>query len=205
MLNYDYAARIFEFLYGNIDGYSVSHDARRALGKGEDQDLLYGELPLESWKKIVERANPKSDGVFVDVGSGTGRVVLGSFLLFDFKKCLGVELLEGLHNKACEIGNIFSKNFAPQLEKNIAGREIEFFCKNVFDFDFSEVDFVFMNHPFKDREMFDLLEQKFLRELKKGSKIVTIIRALKNNGFKQLGSCKYQFSWGESTAYFHEV
>lgn len=205
MLNYDYAAQLFGLLYDNIDGYAVSHDARRDLGVEEKNDLLYGELPAESWKAIVERANPKKDGVFLDAGSGTGRVVMLSHLLFDFKKSIGVELLQGLHNKACDVQDRFYRNIKDQIAQHVNGREIEFFCKNIFDADFRDVDFVFMNHPFKDKEMFDLFEAKLLQELNPGSKIVTIIRALKDPAFKQLGSQKYNFSWGESTAYFHEV
>ncbi len=203
MLNYDLAAKLFSSLYDNIDGYSVSHEARKDL---EDKnDLLYGELPAETWRDIVERADPKKDGVFLDAGSGTGRVVILSHLLYDFKKTIGVELLQGLHDKACEVKENFDRDVKPQVLDNVANRELEFFCKNIFDTDFREVDFVFMNHPFKDRELFDLLEEKLLKELKPKSKIVTIIRALKNPAFKQLGNKKYNFSWGESTAYFHEV
>lgn len=203
MLNYDLAAKLFSSLYDNIDGYSVSHEARKDL---EDKnDLLYGELSAETWRDIVERADPKKDGVFLDAGSGTGRVVILSHLLYDFKKTIGVELLQGLHNKACEVKENFDRDVKPQVLDHVANRELEFFCKNIFDTDFREVDFVFMNHPFKDRELFDLLEEKLLKELKPKSKIVTIIRALKNPAFKQLGNKKYNFSWGESTAYFHEV
>ncbi len=203
MINYNLAAQLFSSLYDNIDGYSVSHEARKNI---EDKnDLLYGELPAETWKEIVEKADPKKDGVFLDAGSGTGRVVILSYLLYDFKKTIGVELLKGLHDKACEVKEIFDRDVKPQVLDHIANRELEFFCKNIFDANFHEVDFVFMNHPFKDRELFDLLEEKLLRELKPKSKIVTIIRALKNPAFKQLGSKKYNFSWGESTAYFHEV
>ena len=93
MLNYDLAAKLFSSLYDNIDGYSVSHEARKDL---EDKnDLLYGELSAETWRDIVERADPKKDGVFLDAGSGTGRVVILSHLLYDFKKTIGVELLQG--------------------------------------------------------------------------------------------------------------
>lgn len=203
MLDREQAENFFTFLYDNIDGYSVSHEARRDIDN--KSELLYGELPFQTWKEIVEKANPKKDGVFLDVGSGTGRVVILSHLLFDFRKVIGVELLEGLHNKACEVKEIFDKEVAPQISSHVANCKISLLNQNIFDFDLKEVDFVFMNHPFKDRELFDLLEQKFLAELKPQTKIVTIIRALKDKSFKQLGSHKYNFSWGESTAYFHEV
>ncbi|NBV06345.1 MAG: hypothetical protein EBS06_03795 [Proteobacteria bacterium] len=203
MLNPDLAAKIFSILYDDIDGYSISHAARRDLENKDD--LLYGELPFETWREIVIRADPKKDGVFFDVGSGTGRIVMLSHLLFDFKKTVGVELLEGLYNKACEVKENFNNNIKPEIINHDLNREIEFLHKNIFDVDLSSADFIFMNHPFKDRELFELLEAKFLCELKPKTKIVTTIRSLKDKAFKSFGSKKYNFSWGESTAYFYEV
>ncbi|MDX2083659.1 MAG: hypothetical protein SFV53_06720 [Rickettsiales bacterium] len=203
MLNQDYAEKLFNLLYENVDGYAVSHQARQDIEN--KSDLLYGELPFKTWIEIVEKAAPKKDGIFLDIGSGTGRVVMLSYLFFDFKKTIGVELLKGLHDKACEVQEIFEKNIKSQIANQVLNRELKFFNQNIFEVNLSEIDFIFMNHPFKDRDLFDKLEQKFLRDLKPQTKIVTTIRALKDKAFKNLGSQKYQFSWGESTAYFHEV
>ena len=71
--------------------------------------------------------------------------------------------------------------------------------------DLHEADFIFMNHPFKEGDDFARLEEKFLNELKPGTKIVTVIRALQNPMFKYLGKETYKFSWGDSTAHFAEV
>lgn len=204
MIDPIYAETLFNHLYGNIDGYVVSNAARAKSGL-DTEKLLYGELPFETCKQIIERANPKKDGVFFDLGSGTGRVVTAFYLLSNFKKCVGVELLEGLHNKACEINAEFTKNIAPQLAGDIEGRELQFACGDILTTNLREVDFIFMNHPFKEGENFNRLEEKFLDELKAGSKIVTTIRALKNSRFKNLGSHSYKFSWGDSSAHFFEI
>jgi hypothetical protein len=37
----------------------------------------------------------------VDIGTGAGRAVFAAALLHDFDKCMGIEILEGLH-KASE-------------------------------------------------------------------------------------------------------
>lgn len=42
------------------------------------------------------------DKVFLDIGSGTGRLVLGAAALHAFKLCKGLEILEGIHNTALE-------------------------------------------------------------------------------------------------------
>lgn len=204
MINATYAETLFNYLYGQINGYDVSNAARRKF-TSDTSKFLYGELPFTTWQQIVEHANPKKDGVFFDLGSGTGRVVVASHLLYDFKKSIGVELLDGLHDKAMEVKENFEKTIKPQVEKQVEGRELQFIKSDIFAVDLREADFIFMNHPFKDGEVFMKLEEKFLSELKPGTKIVTIIRALRNPAFKSLGSQTYKFSWGDSTAHFFEV
>jgi ABC-type lipoprotein release transport system permease subunit len=204
VIDFNYAQTLFNYLYGNINGYKVSTQARKNSGL-DTEKLLYGELPFETWREMVERVNPKKDGVFFDLGSGTGRVVVQSHLLFDFKKCVGVELLEGLHNKALEVQKEFEKSIEPQILTHVKDRQLSFLNASIFDTDLSEADLILMNHPFKDGELFLQLEEKFLRELKPKTKIITIIRALRNKAFKSLGSQSFKFSWGDSTAHFFEV
>ncbi len=204
MIDFSYAQTLFNYLYNNVDGYRVSTIARTKF-VGDTEKLLYGELPFETWEQIVALANPKKDGVFFDLGSGTGRVVMASHLLYEFKKCIGVELLEGLYNKACEVEENFNKTIKPQISTHIGQRQLQFINADIFTADLSEADFIFMNHPFKDGEIFARLENKFLNELKSGTKVVTTIRALQNEAFKKLGSQSYKFSWGDSTAHFFEI
>lgn len=204
MIDFKYAETLFNHLYGQIHGYDVSNAARAKFG-GDTSKLLYGELPFQTWKEIVEHVKPKSDGVFIDLGSGTGRVTMESHIAFDFKKCIGIELLQGLHAKALEVKDKFDKEVAPQISSALEGRELTYINKSFFDVNLSEADLILMNHPFKDGDVFLELEEKFLRELKSGTKIVTIIRALHNPAFKSLGKKSFKFSWGDSTAHFFEV
>jgi predicted RNA methylase len=203
MLNKEYAAKIFSYLYDNIDGYSVSNQAR--IGNEDKKDLLYGELPFETCVEILTKSQANLAGNFIDIGSGTGRVVMAFNMLANFKKSVGVELLAGLHDKAIEIKTVFDSVVKNNIIEHHKNHPIEFYNKNIFDFDLTGFDVVFMNHPFKEGDAFNSLEEKFIKELAPNAKIITIIRGLKNPAFKNLGSAKYQFSWGESTAYFHEI
>lgn len=203
MIDSNLAEQYFNQLYSDIDGYEVSNSARASARITEG--LLYGEIPFATWKSIVMRANPKHDAIFFDLGSGTGRVVMQSHLLFNFKKSIGIELLPGLHDQACEVTDKFVEEIEPLIRNELGDRELHLFNESFFDVDLSEANLILLNHPIKDRDLFLKLEQKFLNELKPGTKIITIIRALANPKFKQLGSEKYTFSWGESTTHFFEV
>ncbi len=205
MIDPTYAETLFNSLYNNVNGYSVSNTARAAATDTDTSKFLYGELPFTTWQQIVAKAEPKLDGVFYDLGSGTGRVVMASHLLYNFHKCVGVEFLAGLHNKALEVKDVFDKTIRPQILNHVTGRELQLIQGDIFNTDLHDADFIFMNHPFKDGEIFMDLEKKFLRELKPGTKIVTIIRALRSPEFKSHGSQTLKFSWGDSTAHFFEV
>lgn len=204
MLNPIYAETLFNFLYSKVDGYRTA-SISQAAKPGSREELLYGEIPFKSWQKIVARIKPKENAVFYDLGSGIGRVVMQSYLIFDFKKSVGIELLDGLHNKALDVEKTFETIVKPQVEKNLIGKELIFRKDNILTTDFSDADLILLSHPFKIEENFLQLEEKFLRTLKPKTKIISLIRFFRSNKFKEIGFGNYEFSWGKSKAYFYEV
>lgn len=89
-----------------------STGAAKTLSKTErkekdikDNSFVYGEIDFHSFSQIIKEIRPlfKPDGIFVDLGSGTGRPVFAMALLSDMKKIYGIEALDGLHNAAQEI------------------------------------------------------------------------------------------------------
>ena len=177
----------------------------QAAKPGSREELLYGEIPFETWQEIVRRVKPNLDGVFYDLGSGIGKVAMQSHLLYNFKKSIGVELLDGLHNKALEVERNFDKLIKPQISKDLGNNELILRKDDILTTDFSDGDFILLSHPFKDEEKFLELEEKFLTTLKPKTKIVTLIRFLRNEKFKELGFRNFEFGWGKSAAYFYEI
>ena len=47
------------------------------------------------------------DGVFYDLGSGTGKAVVAMSLIHPFKKCVGIEYLETLYDLSQEVKQIY--------------------------------------------------------------------------------------------------
>ena len=191
-------------MFAPVDGYHIAGRSQGAVAGSRDA-LLYGEIPFKTWQKIVTRAKPKDDAIFYDLGSGTGRVVFQSYLLYNFKKSIGIELLGGLHDKACELEKHFNRIIKPQISHLLGNNEMQLIQGNILEADLHDADFILLPHPFKSEDDFLTLEEKFLRELKPGTKIVTLIRDLRNPAFKSHGFENCEFSWGKSTAYFFEV
>lgn len=189
--------KIFSENYDHIDGYDISHQAR-LKSDIDSNNFLYGELPLDTCNEILQIANPKK-GLFCDLGSGTGKAVLAMQLLGNFKKSVGIEILPLLHNSAVEVHQNLKKQH-PQIAD-----KINFHNNDIFKAKLNHVDFILMNHPFKeDGKTFTKLEDKLLSELKPGCKIATIIRPLENPNFKHIKTKTLNFSWGQSKVNFFE-
>lgn len=194
---------MFNSLYQNVNGFTISVSARKKLSN--ESDFLYGEINLLNWKKIVERANPKKDGVFFDLGSGIGKPVIASHLLFNFRKSIGIELITELHEQALEIKENLKKIIDPETQNHVTNRKLEFIQGDIFDSDLREADFIFLNYHIRKSKKFLDFEKKLLQQLKPQSKIVTTLHPLQNSAFKQCGNQSYKFSWGSSPVYFYEV
>jgi len=67
-------------------------------GRAADFNLVYGEYDLDLFLRLLDAATPRPGDVFVDLGSGCGRLVLASWMLYPgWKKCVGVEIVQELH------------------------------------------------------------------------------------------------------------
>ena len=64
---------------------------RKGMGVGV---FAYGEAEIDSFAWVLHHAHPKPGEVFYDLGSGLGKAVILAFLLHDFQKLVGIELLE---------------------------------------------------------------------------------------------------------------
>jgi len=66
----------------------------------------YGEIELDDFDKVLESLADKSKGVdgdrgvFFDIGSGTGKCVMSAAASGNFKKTVGVELVQSTHTIA---------------------------------------------------------------------------------------------------------
>lgn len=85
-------------------------EVERSTSACYDDALTYGEFPAAPFAELVESAVSarRADGdasslTFCDIGSGGGRLVLSAAAGRHWKACVGVELLEPLHEVACQL------------------------------------------------------------------------------------------------------
>ena len=66
--------------------------------------LIYGEVKFEVLSEVfLKSILLPPGGVFVDLGSGVGRAVFAAAMLHDFKKCVGIEILQSLFEESQQI------------------------------------------------------------------------------------------------------
>jgi hypothetical protein len=192
----------FQVLFNNFfkenEGYSY-------FDLFDNKELLYGEIPFLEWKKIIEFFKCSKGNNFIDLGSGIGRVVMQSYFLYDYKKFVGVELQKTKHQKAISVQEEFSKlNLKDDVAISLKNKELLFINDNLFNIDLANFDVVLLSHPFCEEDRYLELEQKFLKELPDGAKIISLIRSLKNENFKKIASKDFYFSWGNSTVHLFQ-
>lgn len=200
-MDFKQAKEIFNFLYQNINGYSISLNARSKLGY-YDKALTYGEINFDTFYEIIERASPKKGDIFYDLGSGTGKAVMAGHLLFNFQKAVGIEILKDLYDCALSIKEKYEKEIKQRflLENNCG--EIKFILGDILKTNFLDGDIIFVNSTCFSSELMKNLEKIFLN-LKQGTRIITLTNKLVTNNFQLIDSKPYRQSWGLATVNFY--
>lgn len=108
--------------------------------KGEyDKKLVYGEVLRSGVDVIISKIDkykkPTEKDVFVDIGSGCGKLVMHMSISSNIKTLVGVELLTQRHN------------YAKYIKQNIIpdNNSVFFINKDIKDFDLSISTIVFIN------------------------------------------------------------
>jgi hypothetical protein len=70
------------------------------LGLSDPRSVRYRPAGVTSLRRILSPREVSDDDVFIDFGSGKGRVVLQAALYYRFRRVYGVELSEGVHEIA---------------------------------------------------------------------------------------------------------
>ncbi len=195
---------IFDKLYEDIDGMGISWEARNKLKEEEIEHLIYGEMSYNSLSDILNEKKIKNYisncSNLCDLGSGTGRIVIGSSLILDnLKSCSGIEILKELYDTSNEVVKKYSKINEEKAKK------INFINDNFFNVDLSKYDLIFMHYPMKTADdLYLQLEEKMKKELKKDSVVISVIEWLKDEDvFKKIAVKTVDCDYSNSTVRYY--
>jgi hypothetical protein len=123
------------------------------LGRLTSRNWMYGQAygpaPISVVRRALEQLPEEfRDAVFIDIGSGKGRIVLVASE-FPFRRVIGVEYDRVLHDVAAKNATMFQ-----------AGYRIELHCQDATEFRYpTEPLVVFFHHPF-DEPVFEVVCQR---------------------------------------------
>lgn len=158
---------IFEHIYQNIDGFSLSDIAQKSHPY-YSVGMTYGEASLKSFLQILSFANPQPGETFYDLGAGVGKKVIAAAHSYPFLKCVGIELLPALHAASQHALTTYQRMVGNPVTS------IHFLCKDFNTQDFSDGDIFFLSLTgvAMEIELYGRLASK-LNTLKKGARLIT--------------------------------
>lgn len=199
-MDHEKGKQIFEALYQDVNGRALSLEGRESMGL-KSKSYVYGEVLFDSFVQILKDANPAPGGVFVDAGSGTGRPTFIGHLMFDFKRSVGIELVDPLYNASAKVLKRYEKEFLPKIKDEIGDRKIMFYHGSFLDADFSDVELCWLPSTCYEEDLMDAVEVN-LRHMKPNTQVLSLSKTLRSNYFQVEKQQMYDFSWGQATVFF---
>ena len=117
-----------------------------------NSDYVYGEVTKKGVQTLIEKITKykdiKESDVFIDIGSGCGKLVLQMAVKTNFRNLVGIDVID--------IRNTYAKSILEQISP-IDDKKIFFINKDVRDFDLSICKVVFTNNLLFSSELNDLI------------------------------------------------
>lgn len=195
LLNLDRHMLMFHELYQNLDGFSLSKQART---QSDAMEYVYGEIEFLPFIALLSLVTPDEDTVFYDLGSGTGKAVLASVMVYPVKKSVGVELFPNLHEAAC--GQ--KKQLAQKDEYSKNAEKIEFILGDFLHVPLDDATLIFINATALIGPTWTSLCQRIDR-LPALEVVITTSKPLVCSHFTMTQTTQIKMSWGVVNAYIH--
>jgi hypothetical protein len=150
--------------------YGVSTDDRVSRTDLGISDVRYGNyVPagVRSLRRVIPVGEVTPDDVFVDFGSGKGRVVLQAAMHYPFRKVYGVELSEQLHDVA--------QANLEQIRSRLRCPDVQLIRSDVLDFQIpDDVTVAFLFNPFRG-EVFQTVIGRLLESVDRHPRPLRIV------------------------------
>jgi len=205
---------IFERVYGDISAFNISEKEKEEM-KESGNSPVYGELLPNGILLITQYMNEKLNAffgnkmpkniTFMDIGSGAGKVVLGTCMKGPFQKCIGVEYSKERHAIATQA---YQKITSESPELIPEGREVVFINADALTVDISGVYAIYISSYCFQKPFMEKLLAKFEKELPDGAVIVTsqAFSTMPQSRVKLIRIFTVPQSWkSDSKAYAYQV
>lgn len=153
-------------------------------------DLTYGETPFFTAQNMLDWAKITAQDKFLDLGSGTGRVVFLASMLYGVKGC-GIEMVGGM----TEVAKIIAKKLTLQ---NVVFQKGDFL-----DHDLSNYTIIYIaGTTFKESTRKELAQKT--ASLPKGARVISVSKPIRGPSLSLIDSKNFYFSWGKGTVFLEQ-
>ena len=135
--------------------------------------------------ELIGLADPKEGDVFVDMGSGLGKMVLSTAMTRPFKECRGVEILPELHDKAIVALERLRTNMGDDAFSKLPPMRLA--CSDMLAVDISDADIVYCFATCLSKEVLQSFIWKLDAELKSGARLIIISKMVESPAFESYG------------------
>lgn len=194
-------------------GKETSQEERQENGLfGEE--YCYGEFDLQVFvdvfakiKRVFGHLPPNSGGVFWDLGSGLGKLIIGAAVLHQFTQVWGMEKLRGLDRLAADmVKGYLNSDYYSQADPPMRDMQIRCVCADFLTSDawIENTTVCFIHSSTFSGKMMDVLREK-ARTMNVGCMMVTVTQGLGDNDlWFVVGEEEVEFSWGKGRIFYHE-
>lgn len=155
------------------------------------RDLIYGETPYFSIKKIIQEVRPGGEeDLFVDLGSGIGKVVFFVALNFGLP-AMGIEINPALYRASLEI------------KDKLKIKKAVFVGGNVLEEEFPEGSIFYVHGTSWSEEVYQKLTQKF-EEIKPGALVLSVTHPLTAPFLKLVKKIKIDLNWSREPLFIYQ-
>ncbi|CDW84668.1 sam-dependent methyltransferase [Stylonychia lemnae] len=186
----------FEELFNSKEEAAVvSQKERQRKNVCDKTEFTYGEVMFTYFIPLMGLTQPQEGESFWDLGCGGGRPLIISSLAFpQLKKCIGVELLDGLYDLAQQTASDYMKQATDRFP-NERIVPLEIIKGDMLQIDWSDADIIYASSIcFPDELVEGICDQA--RKLKKGARILTLKSFPDRDYLRMEYSLKIKMSWG---------
>ena len=174
-------------------GMDLSNEETEKVDFKGKLELTYGEVEFltlaELFCTLKARYDLPQGGIFYDLGSGTGKCVVGAALLHEFDECRGIEILENLFKTSLQLQEVF---------RQASNRKISFVMGDILTENWADASFIFVNGTCMSPE---ILKQLGDIPIRPGTLSLSLTNSLPAENWKILEKVKNQMSWGTCTVF----
>jgi hypothetical protein len=193
-----------EYTFATAKDASLTDDLRRGKTHHHSENsLVYGEIEFESFQKLLKCLPPPvshGEGIFYDLGSGSGRAVFTARFTGDFDRCVGIELLPNLHDLAASVNSLYKILYRHKLK----WQTVDFYCEDLMEYDWSDGTVVYAPSLLFDDEMMAHISTK-AKDLQQGAYLISLKKftAIDPTAFEMIQEAVFPMSWGSANVYVY--